>query len=161
MATPAPPLTAPAAPRRGRGPARRGVLRGVLAPALLAAGVGTALGVLTSYAQGWLPEQVAPLANSSTSWCVVAALLALTARSAPAGALAATAALLSLNAGYGLGSELRGYVYGSQGLAFWSLAAVVAGPPVGAAVHWVRQRRRLLGPPAAGVLAGVVAGEGA
>ncbi|MEJ5914016.1 DUF6518 family protein [Pseudokineococcus sp. 1T1Z-3] len=133
----------------------------MLIPALLAVGVGLVVGVPTFYAQGWLPEQIAPLANSSTSWCVVAALLALTARSAPVAALTFALALLSRNIGYGVGSELRGYLYGAAGLTFWSIAAIAAGPPIGAAAHWTAQGRRRLGPPVAGVLTGVIAGEGA
>lgn len=34
------------------------------------------MGVVTAFAQGWLPEQVGSLANSSGSWALLAFLLA-------------------------------------------------------------------------------------
>ncbi|MEJ5946579.1 DUF6518 family protein [Pseudokineococcus basanitobsidens] len=146
--------------QQSRTGAGAGTVRGVLAPLALSAGVGLGGGVLTSYAQLGLPEVLAPLANSASSWCLVAGLVALTARSAPVGALCGVVALLGMDAGYGLGSELRGYTYGWGTATFWALAALLAGPVVGAGVQWVRTDRRRLAPVAAGVLAGVVLGEG-
>ena len=46
----------------------------------VALGAGLVLGVLTAYAQGWLPDELGSLANSSGSWVLVAFLVALLAR---------------------------------------------------------------------------------
>ena len=140
---------------------RAGAARVVVMPLVAAVVVGLAAGVLTSYAQLWLPEGFSSLANSAASWCVVAGLVALLARSTVVGAVAGTVALLGMDVGYGIGSELRGYTYSTQAALFWAAAALVVGPVVGAGAQWLRQDRPRLAPLAAAVLAGVVVGEGA
>jgi len=139
---------------------RPSVVRGVLLSLLASVVIGLGAGILTSYAQLWLPRGLSSLANSATPWCVVAGLVALLVRSAPGGAVAGVVALLGMDAGYGIGSELRGYAYGAGTALFWAVIALVAGPVVGAGVQWIRQDRPRLAPLAAGVLAGVVVGEG-
>jgi hypothetical protein len=51
--------------------------------------VGLTLGVLTAYAQEWLPDELGSLANSAGSWALVAFLLALLAKDTRAAALLA------------------------------------------------------------------------
>lgn len=131
----------------------------VLAP-VLAGAVGLALGFLTAYAQGWLPVEVGSLANSSGSWTLVAFLLALLATSAPLAALCGALALLGLLAGYILGAGIMGNPSSSSLLIFWGLAAVVVGPLLGLAAHWVRFGRATLAAIGAGGLSGVLIGEG-
>lgn len=122
--------------------------------------VALALGVLTAFAQGWLPAQVGSLANSSGSWAMVAFLLALLApRSAVAMGCAALA-LLALVMGYYAASELRGLNASTSAVVFWVLAAVVAGPPLGVSAYWVRGARQMLAAAGIGVPAGVLIGEG-
>lgn len=141
---------------------RAGGRRAVGVPLVGAVIIGLAAGVLTSYAQLWLPEGFSSLANSAASWCVVAGLVALLlARSAAVGAVAGTIALLGMDVGYGVGSELRGYTFGTEAALFWAVAALVVGPIVGAGVLWLRQDHPRLAPLAAALLAGVVVGEGA
>ena len=69
--------------------------------------VGFALGVLTVFAQGWLPDEMGSLANSSGSWSLVAFLLALLARTRGAAAMFGFLALITLLLGYVIGGEFR------------------------------------------------------
>lgn len=71
--------------------------------------VALALGVLTAYAQGWLPQQMGSLANSAGSWALVAFALSLMATSGWLAAVFGSASLLALLAGYVLGAEMQGY----------------------------------------------------
>lgn len=121
--------------------------------------VALALGALTSSAQGWLPEQVASLANSAAPWCAVAFLLALPARSARSAAAIGALVLGALVAGYYLTSDLRGFGVSTRAVAFWVAAAVVAGPVLGLAAHLVRRGEGLLAGAACGVPAGLLVGE--
>lgn len=128
--------------------------------ALLVAGLAFALGVLTSYAQGWLPEQVAALANSSGSWVVIAFLLALLGATAVAAAVFGSLSLLSLVAGYVVGAGVRGYPSSPALLIFWGAAGVLVGPPLGLDAFWVRSRGGPLAALGAGALSGVLVARG-
>ncbi|GAB7190691.1 hypothetical protein NUM3379_13970 [Kineococcus sp. NUM-3379] len=142
--------------------ARAGRARGAGAAAVATAlAAGLAGGVLTSYAQGLLGDALAPLANSAGSWCLLAALVSLRARRPVLAALCGAVALLALNAGFGLGHELRGYTYSTRTFLFWSASAVTAGPVVGFCTWCLRRGRPLASALAAGVLAGILAGESA
>ncbi len=104
----------------------------------LVAVVALALGVLTAYAQEWLPAELGSLANSAGSWSLVAFLLAwLLATSERSAALIGSLALLALLVGYVLGANARGYPSGTSLIAFWSAAALLAGPLVGIGGYWV------------------------
>lgn len=128
---------------------------------LLSTLVGSAAaGVATSFAQGWLPPQAGSLANSAAPWCAVAFLSALVAARASTAVAAGPLALAALVAGYYLTSELRGLPVGMRTVAFWGLAAVVAGPVLGLAAYAVRHRRGLLAAAACGVPVGLLLGEG-
>lgn len=105
---------------------------------------GFGLGVLTAYAQELLPEQVGSLANSSGSWCLIAALLALLATSQLAAAGCGFLSLGTLLAGYIFGAALRGDPSSMGLIGFWGLAAVLVGPFLGLGAHWVKTNRPIL-----------------
>lgn len=117
-------------------------------------------GVLTSFGQTYLPEQLSSLANSSGSWCAVALLLALLPRPQVAAVATGALALLALLAGYEVTSVARGYAVALSTVAEWVLAAIAVGPFLGIGGHGLAVRRA--GPAVAGssVLAGVLIGEG-
>jgi hypothetical protein len=119
-----------------------------------------ALGVLTAYAQGWLPLETASLANSSGSWALVAFLLALLAPGAFSAAACGVVALAALLAGYVVGAGIRGYASGTGLIVFWGLAAVLVGPFLGLGARWVRSGRRTLAALGVGGMSGVLVGEG-
>lgn len=119
------------------------------------------LGGLTSFAQGFLPAALAPVANSASGWTLVTAVLvfwwaaAAGARTWQAAVLGAASFVL-LVLGYTLASELRGLVY--RPLLF-GVVGVVVGPFVGVVAAWLRRpgTRAALG---TALLAGVGVGDG-
>ncbi|WP_322919382.1 DUF6518 family protein [Nocardioides renjunii] len=127
---------------------------------ITAAVVGTSLllGGLTSWAQGVLPDALAPFANSPSGWTLLTVLVVATARpSLGAGAALGVASFVSLVLGYTAASELRGLSYDPV---FWGVVGVVAGPVVGAAAAAVVDRRPVVAAVGAGVLAGVLVADG-
>jgi len=118
-----------------------------------------ALGVLTAFAQGWLPEGVGSLANSSGSWVLVAVALALLAPTAELAAITGACALLMLLVGYVVGAGLKGFTSGTTLVAFWGLAGVLAGPPLGLAAHAIRRGPPMPAALGAAAVAGVLIGE--
>jgi hypothetical protein len=122
--------------------------------------IGLLLGVLTAYSQGWLPDQVNSFANSSGSWALAAFALAFLAHNPWRAALFGVLALAMLLAGYVLGNNLRGYPTGTSTTIFWGLAAALAGPVLGLAAYWVRYRTPALAAIGAGMMSGVLVGEG-
>jgi len=145
-------------PARGlRDAARQGaVLRvgGVLAGSLV-------LGGLTSWAQGFLPAQAAPFANSASGWAVLTVLLVVWSRTAGwrAAALGAGSFVL-LVLGYTVASELRGLAYSPV---LWGTVGLVTGPVIGLAASWLHgtgaagRTRAAVG---TAVVAGVGVGDG-
>ncbi|MDZ5663608.1 DUF6518 family protein [Nocardioides sp. S-58] len=127
---------------------------------ITAAVVGTSLllGGLTSWAQGVLPDALAPFANSPSGWTLLTVLVVATARpSLGAGAALGVASFVSLVLGYTAASELRGLSYDPV---LWGVVGVVAGPVVGAAAAAVVDRRPVVAAVGAGVLAGVLVADG-
>jgi uncharacterized protein DUF6518 len=121
----------------------------ITTPLLLrAGGIGLFVGIATAYAQGWLPDEVASLANSAGPWMLVAFLAAIVARRPLDGALSAVSALIAMLVGYSAAIEVRGFEHSSRSIAFWGLAAIVVGPPIGVSASWVRFGR-LTSPPSA------------
>lgn len=118
-----PPISPPAA------------LRAAVRPAIVVV-ASLALGFVTFHAQGWLPEPLAPLANSSSGWTLLTALLLAWARPAtwPAAALGAASFVL-LVLGYSVAADLAGLYYDP---AFFGVVGLVAGPVVGVAATWLR-----------------------
>ncbi len=135
--------------------------RGVLAARLgLVGAVGLALGVVTAYAQGWLPPELGSLANSAGSWGLVAFLLAYgLAVGLRSGALIGSLALFALLLGYVFGADARGYSSGSSLIVFWGAAALLAGPLVGICGFWARSGRAPRPAVGVGVMSGVLIGE--
>ena len=126
----------------------------------LASALSLVLGALTAYAQGWLPEALGSLANSTGTWAAVAFGCALLARRAPVAALTGAVTLVGLLAGYVIGADLRGSSSSRSLIAFWGLASVTAGPAVGLCAHWVRTGHPKLAPLGAGAFVGILVGEG-
>ncbi|MCU1591796.1 MAG: rane protein [Frankiales bacterium] len=108
---------------------------------LYAVAAGLVGGVLTSYAQGWLPSQVGSLANSAGPWCLIAFLAALPARRPALAAFCGAVTLVALVSGYYAASMWRGYGVSTRTVDLWVFAAFVAGPVLGLSAHWLRDRR--------------------
>ena len=123
-------------------------------------GGGLVVGGLTSIGQGILPESLGPMGNSAGSWSVAAFGLVATTRNSRFAALLGALALFAMVIGYALISELRGYPSGSRLVVFWGAAAVVAGPALGVAAAWVRGSDSTKVALAAGLLGGILIGEG-
>lgn len=136
------------------------MIRPLVRRLLLAGVVSAALGVLTAYAQGWLPGQIGSLANSSGSWALVAFLLGLVAWSAREAAIIGALSLMALLVGYIVAAGIRGDPSSSGLIIFWGAAALVAGPLLGLGAHWVRSRRDRLAATGIGAMSGVLVGEG-
>ncbi|MDT7536522.1 MAG: hypothetical protein QOI82_107 [Actinomycetota bacterium] len=97
-----------------------------------------AIGLLTAFAQQWLPKQIGSLANSAGPWAVVAFALALPARRAAVASGCSVVALASLVVGYYATDRLRGFPASSRTVILWLVVAVVAGPVLGLAANWCR-----------------------
>ena len=137
-----------------------GGARSWVRPILLASVVALPSGVLTAYAQAWLPEQLGSLANSTGTWALLAFLLARLATSQPVAATLGSLSLLALLAGYIFGADVRGYPSSFGLIVFWTVAALLAGPLLGLASFWVKSRRGPLAALGAGGMSGVLVGEG-
>lgn len=129
-------------------------------PSLIVGLAGFGLGVLTAYAQLWLPGEVGSLANSSGTWCLIAVLLALLARSSRAASAFGVLALGTLLIGYVSGAALRDIPSSRSLIAFWGVAAVVAGPFLGLAAHWIKTEKPVYNAVGAGGICGLLIGEG-
>ncbi len=121
---------------------------------------GFALGVLTVFAQAWLPHEMGSLANSSGSWALVAFLLALLASNRSSATVFGFLALVTLLGGYVIGGEARDIASSRALIAFWGLAAVIVGPTLGLCAHWIETERGYLAAIGTGVMSGVLIGEG-
>ncbi|WP_268788631.1 DUF6518 family protein [Nocardioides sp. Soil805] len=120
--------------------------------------VGLVLGAVTSWAQSFLPDAWAPLANSPSGWAAMTALVVMTFRpTLPWGAVFGTVGFVFLLLGYTLASELRGLAYDPM---LWGAIALVTGPFIGAAAAGVVSARSLPVALGSGVLAGVLVADG-
>jgi FtsH-binding integral membrane protein len=124
----------------------------------IALGGGLLVGVLTSFGQTVLPDQLRSLANGAGPWSAAAFALAVLAapRGTLATALLAAGALLAMLAGYDLTSVARGFPISTATTLFWIVAAVVAGPVLGIGAAWIRGTDWRL----AATLAAILVGEG-
>ncbi|MFL1377460.1 MULTISPECIES: DUF6518 family protein [unclassified Nocardiopsis] len=145
---------APAAP-----PAARAPLTPFQALGLALAG-GLLVGFTTSFAQGWLPDALSSMANSGGSWSLAAFLLALLGPRRWVSVVIGALALAAMVAGYDLASMLRGYGVAIFYTLFWGTAAVTIGPLLGWGADAVRHRT-WWAPVGAGLMSGVLVGEGA
>jgi len=126
-----------------------------------AAGAGLVVGGLTAYAQEWLPAEVGSLANSAGSWALVAFGLAMLAPTRASAATVGALVLAALLAGYVLAAAIRGDTSSARLIIFWGLAALLVGPPLGLAAHWVRAGQPMLAAIGVAAMSGVLVGEGA
>ena len=122
--------------------------------------VGFVLGVLTAYAQFWLPEEVGSLANSAGTWSLAAFLLALLARNQRSAAVFGVIALVALLVGYVAGAAMRDLSTSRPLIAFWGLVAIAVGPFLGLGAHWLKTEKAVYGALGAGGISGLLVGEG-
>jgi hypothetical protein len=133
----------------------------VLVGVLLALAVSAAVGALTPIGQQYLPQSVAPLANSSGSWTMVAFAAVYASRTRPVlAAVLGALCFVLMNELYGVVSTLRGNPYTAGFPDFWNLVAVVVGPVVGLAAAWLHGRRPALTVLAVAAPSAVLLGEG-
>jgi hypothetical protein len=154
--SPTPVRTALGAERRARTTAAGGVWLGAAAALL----IGTVLGGLTDLGQAWLPSLANSLANSGGSWVLVAFLVALTAGSAARAATRGGLSLLGLVIGFYATAFGRGVAVSPSAVRFWLAAALLIGPIVGLAAAWVRYGTPWRVAAGAGVVGGLLVGEG-
>jgi hypothetical protein len=120
--------------------------------------VAFVLGGATSFGQAFLPAEFASLANSASGWMMPTAVLVfLSARRRPEAAIAGALAFVALTVGYAVVSGWRGFPFDPV---VWGVIGIVTGPVVGVAAHALR-RRPMEAAVGAGVLAGILIGEGA
>lgn len=127
-------------------------------PALRVFVVSVVLGAVTSWAQGFLPDAWAPLANSPSGWAAMTALVVMASRPTLRwGAVLGAVSFVCLVLGYTLGSELRGLAYDPT---LWGAIGVVTGPVIGAAAAGTASTRSVPVALGSGVLAGVLVADG-
>ncbi len=121
--------------------------------------VGLVVGGLTAYAQGWLSNATTSLANSAGPWATAAFLVACYNRRLLTAIVAAMATLACCELGYAIATVVRGDSNSATTVAFWLIAAVLAGPPLGIAAAWSTREgiRHGIG---FAVIGGVLIGEG-
>jgi len=136
----------------------RRTVGGVVIGAVVVLAASFALGGLTSFAQQYLPDTLAPLANSISGWTMLtAALIWLCRTPVLLSALLGAASFVLLTVGYAVVSTARGLFYDPT---TWALIGVCAGPFVGAAAAGLRGPGATLRAVAGGVLAGILVGDG-
>ncbi|GAB3270845.1 DUF6518 family protein [Kineosporia babensis] len=114
------------------------------------------LGAATSYAQGFLPSSVNSLANSHTGWALITVVLIWAVRARPVlAAMLGAGSFVLLTVGYTFGAAIRGYTYDPS---FYSLIGLIAGPFIGLAAAWLRERD-LRGALATATLTGIAVSE--
>lgn len=127
--------------------------------ATLAAGL--VLGVVTQLLQGILPGALNWIANSMSSWLVVAFLAGSRMPSPRAAAVMAPLMLLAAVAGYYATVQVRfGYGANTSILVFWGFGAVAGGLVFGSAGWWWRHGGFRARVAAIGLLAALLVAEG-
>ena len=127
--------------------------------ALSVAAVAIALlvGGVTSYGQ-LLPGTFNWLANSVAGWSIPMALLVwFTRGGVTRSAITGGLSFVAMSVGYSIVSTLRGYPDTPE---MWAAIGIIVGPVLGAAVALLRRSDRRVVAIAAGVLAGIVLGDG-
>lgn len=94
--------------------------------------LGVAVGVLTSFLQGWLPGPWSSLANSASPWLVVAFLVGMLQRSTAAAAVLGVVTCLAEVTGYYGASAARDFGVSPAHVAFWLAFSLLGGPLFGA-----------------------------
>jgi hypothetical protein len=115
------------------------------------------LGMLTFFAQGFLPDALTSLANSASGWTLVTVLLLAWARvpAAPAAVLGAASFAL-LTVGYAVSADLQDLYYDPT---LFVLVGVVVGPFIGVATSWLRSDSTWRTATGTALLAGIGVGE--
>jgi len=114
------------------------------------------LGMLTFYAQGFLPDAWRSFANSASGWTLLATLLVFCAQvSTRVAAVLGALSFLLLVLGYAAGAQLNGLSYSPV---LFGVVGVVVGPFVGLAAAWLRARR-VRAALATALIAGIFTGE--
>ena len=114
------------------------------------------LGLLTFYAQGFLPDAWRSFANSASGWTLLTALLVFCAQvSTRVAAVLGALSFLLLVLGYTAGAQLNGLSYSPV---LFGVVGVVVGPFIGLAAAWLRARR-VRAALATALLAGIFTGE--
>ena len=132
-------------------------LRGTWARTAVVTVVSFLCGVVTFFAQGFLPEAVASFANSASGWTMVTALLLAWARVRTAlAALLGAASFVLLTLGYSVAVELRDLSYDPT---LFVVVGVVVGPFVGIATSWLRAASSWRTATSTALLAGIGVGE--
>lgn len=132
-------------------------LRAALVAALFVAAVSFVLGGVTSFAQGFLPDELESFANSASGWTLITAILIVIAKVRwRLAAFLGAGSFVLLTVGYAVAAAARGFYYDPL---MFSLIGVVVGPFVGVAACWLRAEglRTALG---TALLAGIGVGEG-
>lgn len=114
------------------------------------------LGVLTFFAQGFLPGPLQSFANSASGWTLVTAVTVWALRPAPSiAAVLGAVGFVLLTVGYATAAASQGLYYDPR---LFSVVGLVVGPFVGLAAAWLHRRGW---PAAAGaaLLGGIGIGE--
>ena len=115
-----------------------------------------AFGMLTFYAQGFLPDSVRSFANSSSGWTVLTALLVFGSRAKPkVAAVLGAVSFVLLVLGYTLSATINELFYSPL---LFGMIGLAAGPFVGLAAAWLRCEGIRTGLGTA-LLAGILLGE--
>ena len=122
--------------------------------------LGVAVGVLTSFAQGWLDSPWAALANAASPWLVAAFLVGYRGRTVVSAAVLGLVTCLGEVAGYYAASAARGFGVSTGWVVFWLVCGVVGGPLFGACGRLVRGSGARLAACAAAAPAATFLGEG-
>lgn len=116
-----------------------------------------AIGMLTFFAQGILPDALTSFANSASGWTLVTVLLLAWARaSTPLAAALGAASFVVLTVGYSASAHLQGLSYDPT---VFVVVGVVVGPFVGVATSWLRADSEWRTAAGTALLAGIGLGE--
>jgi len=145
-----------------------GSLRVAAAPLKAGQAVRVALGVIAALVIGvavgavtqQFPSQVIPASTSGGPWVLVSFLVALTAAGVASATARGLACMVGLAIGYYGLAALHGYPVSGSTAGFWVPVALLVGPLTGLAAGWIRSGSPLLAHIAAGVIPGVLLGEG-
>lgn len=116
-----------------------------------------AIGMLTFFAQGILPDALTSFANSASGWTLVTVLLLAWARaSTPLAAALGAVGFIVLTVGYSASAHLHGLFYDPT---VFVVVGVVVGPFVGVATSWLRAGSEWRATAGTALLAGIGLGE--
>jgi hypothetical protein len=116
-------------------------------------------GLLTYFAQGFLPDSLNSFANSASGWTLVTVLVLAWARvRAEMAAVLGAASFVVLTLGYTVSAQVDGLTYDPT---MFVVVGVLVGPFVGVATSWLRAESAWLAAAGAAFLSGIGLGEAA